>query len=582
MSALLDYDTGPLNWVRGDIDAALQAALGRIQAYSLDGDLTNALRLAADDAHQATGALRMVGLEGAATLGAAVVSALADANEGRLQADADLLRAMRNALEGLQRWVKELADGRGSGELALFPLYKRLRELQGAERVFEGELFFPDLRTHTADDAERPVVSQDALKAEVKRARGQFQRGLLSFLRNVEAEQGLRRMREALVSVERIAPSQASQSFWWACVGFVDSLLAHGVEADFHVKQLLARVDVQMRRLMEGSPEVAEHLMRDALFFVAKSEALDGRAAEVRSTMHLDRYLPGRGLLDPETLARMRPILDVLRAGFTAARDSWHAGVEGDAKQYEQFQAQLTRMQPQAQMLNGSGLAALLNDLAEVAAIAGRRGEAREHESLEVAATLLFLQNAIEQEDILHSDFAARAAARQTRLRALIEGQELPMAVDAGSQREAERDMLLHLTREVEQNLKQMEESLDAFFRDSAERTGLAALPALAQQAQGALTMLELHDAASLLGAATDLARSFIDEGHPDTATQHRLADAFSSLGLFIVSHGAGRTDAERILAPVLAEFGLRSAPTGRNPETEALGFETDAKKKIL
>ena len=52
MSALLDYDTGPLNWVRGDIDAALQAALGRIQAYSVDVDLTNALRLARDDAHQ--------------------------------------------------------------------------------------------------------------------------------------------------------------------------------------------------------------------------------------------------------------------------------------------------------------------------------------------------------------------------------------------------------------------------------------------------------------------------------------------------------------------------------------------------
>jgi chemosensory pili system protein ChpA (sensor histidine kinase/response regulator) len=46
MSALLDYDTGPLNWVRGDIDAALQAALGRLQAYSTDADLTNALRLA--------------------------------------------------------------------------------------------------------------------------------------------------------------------------------------------------------------------------------------------------------------------------------------------------------------------------------------------------------------------------------------------------------------------------------------------------------------------------------------------------------------------------------------------------------
>ena len=39
----------------------------RVQAYSVDADLTNALRLARDDAHQVTGALRMVGLEGAAT-----------------------------------------------------------------------------------------------------------------------------------------------------------------------------------------------------------------------------------------------------------------------------------------------------------------------------------------------------------------------------------------------------------------------------------------------------------------------------------------------------------------------------------
>ena len=84
MSALLDYDTGPLNWVRGDIDAALQAALGRIQAYSVDADLTNALRLARDDAHQVAGALRMVGLEGAATLAGTLESCLSDVNENRL------------------------------------------------------------------------------------------------------------------------------------------------------------------------------------------------------------------------------------------------------------------------------------------------------------------------------------------------------------------------------------------------------------------------------------------------------------------------------------------------------------------
>ncbi|MFH1818222.1 MAG: Hpt domain-containing protein [Pseudomonadota bacterium] len=562
MSALLDYDTGPLNWVRGDIDAALQAALGRVQAYSVDADLTNALRLAADDAHQVTGALRMVGLEGAATLASALESALGAVNENRLQPSDDVLRALRNAIEGLQRWVKDLADGRGSGELALFPLYKRLRELQGAERVFEGELFFPDLRTRAHSKAANDALTQEALAAEVKIARSLFQRGLLAFLRNVEAEQGLKRMRDALAAIERIAPSQASQTFWWACVGFVDSLIAHGVEADFHVKQLLARVDLQMRRLMEGSPQVAERLLRDALFFVAKSQTLDGRAAEVRATFGLDRYLPGRGMLDPEALARMRPVLDALQTSLKAARDSWHAYVEGDAGQLPQFQTHLERMLPQAQALEASKLKPLLEELAAAAtARATREGDAREQMDLEVAATLLFMQNAVDQEDVLHNDFAVRAEGQQARLRALIEGREMPaVVVEATSQREAERDMLVHMAQEVGQNLKQMEEALDAFFRDAGEREALAGLPALAQQAQGALTMLELPDAASLLGAATATVQTFAEEGYPDDASQQRLADAFSSLGLYIESYCAGRADAARILRPVLIEFGVIDA----------------------
>ncbi|MDO9467425.1 MAG: Hpt domain-containing protein [Thiobacillus sp.] len=601
MSALLDYDTGPLNWVRGDIDAALQAALGRIQAYSADADLTNALRLAHDDAHQATGALRMVGLEGAATLSATLESVLDDINENRIAAGDDVLRALRNAMEGLQRWVKDLADGRGSGELALFPLYKRLRELQGAERVFEGELFFPDLRSRKQVKPGGEGMAQDALAAEVKAARGQFQRGLLAFLRNANADQGLQRMRDALAAIERIAPSHASQTFWWACVGFVDSLIARGVEADFHVKQLLARVDLQMRRLIEGSPQVAERLLRDALFFVAKSQPQDGRAAEVRSTFGLDRYLPGRGMLDPEALARMRPVLDALQTSLKGAHDSWHAYVEGDAAQMEQFQAHLGRMQPQAHALEGSGLGSLLEELGGAAsAAAGREGDAREQMNLEIASTLLSMQNAVAREDVLHADYSVRAGAQQARLRALIEGREMPAsAEESANQREAERDMLLHMAQEVGQNLRQMEEALDAFFRDANEREAMANVPALAQQAQGALTMLELPEAASLLAAATAIAQPYASEGYPDEVTQERLADAFSSLGLYIEAFCAGRSDAVSVLRPAMFELGLieETAPFDDTVEaglpTRKVAVQTDylewretsdetAKKKFL
>jgi chemosensory pili system protein ChpA (sensor histidine kinase/response regulator) len=571
MSAIFNYDTGPLNWVRSDIETALQAALGRVQAFSADADLTNALRLARDDAHQVAGALRMVGLEGAATVAAALELTLADINEGRQLPADEVFQAVRNTIEGLSRWIKELADGRGSGELALFPLYKRLRELQGAEHVFEGELFFPDLRSRVHGT---PVTDQpsEMLTAKIKTARAVFQRGLLAFLRGQGAGQGLALMRQALAEVEKTAPTQAAQTFWWACVGFIDSLIAQGVEADFYVKQLLARIDLQMRRLMEGSPQVAERLLRDALFFVAKSQTLDGRAAEVRATFALDQYLPGQGLLDPETLARMRPVLDSLKADINSARDFWHAQVENTADaQNENFQTHLGQMQAHASLLGTDALPQLLNTLSG-AAQARLSAEQQEHLNLEVAATLLFLQNAVESEDILRADFTVQARAQNERLLALSEGCSLPTsstAPDTRSQALAERELMLHMSQEVGANLKKIEEVLDLFFRDETQREGLAQLAPLAAQAQGAMNMLELDDAAALLGAAVNAVEAYAAEGVPSDSAKGRIADAFSSLGLYVEAHCAGRADAARILQPVLADFGLPTATSLNDPIVE-------------
>jgi chemosensory pili system protein ChpA (sensor histidine kinase/response regulator) len=191
--------------------------------------------------------------------------------------------------------------------------------------------------------------------------------------------------------------------------------------------------------------------------------------------------------------------------------------------------------------------------------------------NLEIASTLLSMQNAVAREDVLHADYAVRAEAQQARLLALIEGREMPAsAEEAANQREAERDMLLHMAQEVGQNLRQMEEALDAFFRDANEREAMANVPALAQQAQGALTMLELPEAASLLAAAAAIAQPYASEGYPDEATQQRLADAFSSLGLYIEAFCAGRSDAVSVLRPAMIELGLAEEETGFDDTIEA------------
>lgn len=559
MSAMLEFDTGPLNWVRGDIEAALKSAADRVRAYRADPSLGNAMRLARDEAHQATGALRMVGLEGAAAVASALEETLS-AMDGRTLEIEQATDTTLDALESLLKWVARMAEGRGEGELALFPTYRKLRELNGAERVFEGELFYPSLQVRPTQSAADDLPEAE-MASLIKSARAGFQRGLLAFLRGVQVDAGLAAMRKALSQIESAAPSPAARTFWWACVGFIDALQSKGVEPDFHVKQLLARIDLQMRRLMDGAPQVAERLMRDALFFIAKSKSVGDEAQAVRSAFSLEKYLPKRPSMDADRLARFRPLLSGLKETLTESRHHWNAFAEGNAAALNDFQACAIRFGEQAPALEIAALnelSATLNGAA--ASIAGLSHEARDAVRLEIATTLLFLQNAISGEDIFDPDFPLRAESQIRRIKVALSGHAESSAedlLDDGTRKAAEHALLAQLGREIISSLHEMEESLDAFFRDPQEREALSNLEALTTQIQGALSMLDQEDASLLLKYAIDLVNPYLAAGTPSDEEKAKVADALSSIGLFIEAHCAGRKDAARILMPVRIAYGL-------------------------
>ena len=60
-----------------------------------------------------------------------------------------------------------------------------------------------------------------------------------------------------------------------------------GLESSFGVKQLVARIDLQIRRVAEGSTKVADRLRREVLYYVAISAPVDAvgarRAARVQA-----------------------------------------------------------------------------------------------------------------------------------------------------------------------------------------------------------------------------------------------------------------------------------------------------------
>lgn len=567
MSATQDFDTGPLNWVRHDIEAALKSAADRVRAYGTDNGLENALRLARDEVHLATGALRMVGLEGATKVATALEEVLTGMDNKSIAADAINSKNLLDALEALLKWVGRMADGRGEGELALFPAYRKLRSLAGIEQVFEGELFFPSLKaerqssTQDINESELPQRTEADLTLRVKAARSEFQRGLLAFLRGIKSEAGLAAMHRALVEVEASVSAPAARAFWWACTGFVDALQHKGIEPDFNVKQLLARIDLQMRRLMEGSPQVAERLMRDALFFVATSKSLGNESKAVHAAFALEKYLPKQQYLDAEQLARVKPVLKSIKETLTESRNLWNAYSEGKQDALAEFETAIGRLFTQAGALSIASLGGLISELHDTAFTIRRLDDApREAAQLEIATTLLFLQNAVDNEDLLDPSFPSRAQSQIRRLGAARAGKAETSAtdlLDENAQKTAEHALFAQLGREIGSSLQQIEEHLDTFFRDPEARDGLSSLSSLSAQVQGALAILDQSDAAQLLQSAVDSMRSYTMAGVPSDDEKTRVADALSSLGLFVAAHCGGQENAVRILRPAQMAFGL-------------------------
>src|SRR5438445_633818 len=78
----------------------------------------------------------------------------------------------------------------------------------------------------------------------------------------------------------------------------LDALMEHGLESGFGVKQLAARVDLQIRRVVEGSAKVADRLRREVLYYVAISAPVAPSVQAVQKGFKLSGLIPSAEVLN--------------------------------------------------------------------------------------------------------------------------------------------------------------------------------------------------------------------------------------------------------------------------------------------
>jgi len=349
--------------------------------------------------------------------------------------------------------------------------------------------------------------------------------------------------------------------------------LAHGASQAGDARSLCARIDLQIRRLLEGNPGVAERLLRDCLFFVAHSPAqADPLLAEIQQTYQLKTLIPSSDSRKPGASAPHEATLRRLRETIATAEEQWNRFCSGSASALTAFVEQTHHSAQFATELENAELNRLAQALNAAADwLAQQPSRQSDGVAMEIATALLLIQTALENYARLGQDFAQQVDLMVKRLQTCMAGQipqdsDIPL-LDEMSRRAQERLLMAQVAREIQSNLAQIEQTLDVYFRDTSKRPDSGALESPLRQIAGALTILGQDAAVAYLRDCERQILRFAQAGsEPEAGAFETVAQQLSTLGFFVDALQHGNTDFQSFLDNLQG----KSAPTGEMAEASS------------
>jgi chemosensory pili system protein ChpA (sensor histidine kinase/response regulator) len=556
MNPRAEFDVGPLSWVKGEIDLAMQRAQEALRAYAVNSSDATQLKASQSNLHQAHGALSIVGLEGLTRVSEELEGLLAGIEKNPELRNQEAYALADRVFGSVLAYLDQLMAGNRNQPLKLYPLYREL-VLARAGRPDPTDLYYPDL-SFRPPKREKSLAAFKPGEAEkhLREQRGLYQRGFLKWLKNDPS--GADEMHAAIEAIEAVQGPTSQRAFWWVALAFFEALVHKALPPELDLKQLCNRIEQQIKRMAEGSSNVAERLMREVLYYVALAKPAGDQVREVQETYHLAQTIPAAG--ETEVVSVESPELKSARELLGHAKDAWNKFASGNPPSLLAFRDAAASVKESAAKLGNGDLAALAREVAVVAAwLTSNREKMNEAVALEVATALLLIENALSGFSSLSGEFAQQSQLLCSRLKDCVLGKTLRTApeiplLDEMSRKAQERLLMNQVVSEMQTNLRAIEQTLDAFFRDSSRREDLASLEKPVRQLLGALEMLGEQRAREALSTADSEIRRFAQASYaPSQQDFERIAQTLSGLGFYIEALAHGKADFESAMQPISA-----------------------------
>ena len=551
MQVAPEADMGPLAWLLDQISDNLQSArtaLKRAAQQHDDGILGSSqaeksgLRAARTQVHQASGAIELLGFFGAARLMQAAENALDLLIEHPEKLDTGALQRFEAGFNALVDFLEAQRAGKNEPALKLYPQYRDLMELAGAERIHPADLWdydwtWPDA-PGTPDN--QPLTAED---------RAQFEMALLHVLRGQQIASAMQDL-DAVAGRAQGSSQGPTASLWWLARGLFEAVGSTLLAPDLNIKRLLNRLNLQLRSQLQGQSPAPQRLGHDLTFFCAQAlhgsgdvttqslpvlRAIDNKL-HLASAPFADYHQSHFGLIDPTLVQQVRKRVQTLRDAWSAM--AGHAQTHLDATRMARL-VELAQALAQPLHTLAPGSEVLPQSLSAMfKSISAHNDFLTPERALDVATAILFLEISFAHFRPEEQRFLERAQVLAHRLGQSADGVTPdPLAgwMEDLFRQSSDSQTIGSVVQELRADMNTVEKLLDAYFRDTEQKPELAQVPQLLAQMRGVFSVLGVDVASTALSYLRTEIDDLLTEGTPaDNQRFDALASNIGVLGFLV------------------------------------------------
>ncbi|MFL1543202.1 Hpt domain-containing protein [Pseudomonas sp. O39] len=525
------HDYVALEWVKGDIAETLKQARSALDAFveTSDGD---AIGECLACVHQVHGALQMVEFYGAALLAEEIEELALALQAERVSQRDESIRLLQQALSQLPLYLERVHSARRDLPLVVLPLLNDLRSARGESLLSETSLFSPQLLSIAPLPDE--ALAQRALPDLHEQLRQWHQlllQALAGLLREDHGPSNLEDMARVFARLEALCQGAPLLPLWQVTSALVEGMLTGVIANSPALRSLLKASDKQLKRLLvQGiggiNQPAPDELLKSLLFYVAKVTRLTPRMQSLKERYGLDEALPDSAVVDAERARLAGPdrnamgsVLGALCEELVRVKERLDLFVRSDRQHTSDLDA----------------LLAPLRQIADTLAVLGF-GQPRKVIIDQLAVVLGLVQGHREPNDAVLMDVAGALLYVEATLAGMV-GTVEPESREESRLPTTDLTQIHQLViRESCQCLKQAKELVIDCIEAHWDRQRLESLPELLSQVRGALAMIPLPRAASLMRGCTDYVdeQLMVNEAAPSEVQLAHFADVISSLEYYL------------------------------------------------